>query len=66
MQLTATLIDWRIDTVTYGLPVIIGTIAGDDSKGRFASGDVVRTSPLKRIDFETGIAETRNSVYKLA
>lgn len=64
MEITATFIDWKIEDV-FGMFRIVGRIAGEDAKGRFESGDVIYTSALKSIDFENGVAVTRNSVYKL-
>jgi hypothetical protein len=66
MNITATLIDWKIED-NYGSYRIVGTIAGKDSLGRFASGERIFTSPLVTIDFELGIAKTKfGSVYKLS
>jgi len=62
---TATLIDWKIENVVDWF-CINGTVAGDDAKGRFASGDRIVTSPLVTIDFERMEARTKNSFYKLA
>lgn len=62
---TAMLIDWEIDS-SFGTHRLIGTIAGEDIKGRYQSGDKIVTSPLKRINFETMMASTRSgSIYKL-
>ena len=63
---TAVLIDWKIED-NYGLHRIVGTIAGDDLKGRFKSGERIFTSPLRIINFDTMIARTKSgSVYKLS
>ena len=65
-NITATLINWKIEDI-YGLHRIVGTIAGKDSLGRFASGERIFTSPLMSIDFQIGIAKTKSgSVYKLS
>jgi len=62
---TAMLIDWKIEDI-YGSHRLVGTIAGEDVKGRFESGTKIITSQLKRINFETGIAVTKSgSIYKL-
>ena len=37
----------------------------NDGKGRFADGTFVRTSRIINADFERGIIQTRNSVYRL-
>ena len=36
-----------------------------DSKLRFGDAEVVRTSYINSIDFENGIIQTRNTVYKI-
>ena len=62
---TAMLVDWKIDDNT-GLHRLIGTIAGEDVKGRFESGEKIITSRLKQINFDTMIAVTHSgSIYKL-
>lgn len=35
----------------------------NDSRGRFTDGDSVRTSYVKKIDFDKKLIYTRNSVY---
>jgi len=65
MNATATLIDWKIED-NYGTHRLVGTIIGKDVRGRFQHGERIFTSPLKSIDFETGIAKTKSgSIYKL-
>lgn len=61
MKRQSTLTNWKIEDRGdwYSL---LGTVTGDD---RFDDGDTVRTSMLERIDFVTGIAETKNTVYRL-
>lgn len=62
---TAALIDWKIED-RHGSHRIIGTISGDDLKGRFESGDTIVTSPLRSINFDTMKAWTKTgSIYKL-
>jgi hypothetical protein len=63
---TAMLVDWKIED-NYGLHRIVGTIAGDDVKGRFKSGERIFTSPIRTINFDTMIAWTKSgSIYKLS
>ena len=61
--ITATLSDWSIATHT-GFMQFVGRIR-NDKKGRFADGEIIRTSAVQRVDFETNLVVTRNSVYKL-
>ena len=62
---TAMLSDWKIEN-HHGRHRLIGSIAGDDLKGRFEHGTVVMTSPLMRINFDTMMAVTMSgSIYKL-
>jgi hypothetical protein len=65
MNATATLLDWKIED-NYGTYRLVGTIIGKDTRGRFQHGERIFTSPVKSIDFETGIAKTMSgSIYKL-
>jgi hypothetical protein len=62
---TAMLSNWKIED-NYGRHRLVGTIAGEDLKGRFKHGEIVYTSPLKRINFDTMMAVTMSgSIYKL-
>lgn len=56
--------NWSIDHFWDGSVVIYGEIY-NDSKNRFQDGTQIRTSRVRRIDFEEGIVETRNSTYIL-
>lgn len=65
MNTTATLLDWKIED-NYGTYRLVGTIIGKDALGRFQHGERIFTSPVKSIDFETGIAKTMSgSIYEL-
>lgn len=57
----ATLDAWRFDE-TVDFPRLRGVVSGHPS---FEDGELVGTSRLLRIDFEKGIAETKNTIYKL-
>ena len=39
-----------------------GNVVNDD---RFPDGDMVYTSRVLRVDFEKGIAETKNTIYRI-
>lgn len=41
---------------------LCGNVVND---ARFPDGDKVYTSMLLRVDFEKGIAETKNTIYRL-
>jgi len=62
-KFTATLKDWRISD-THGFYRLMGKIY-DDAEGRFEDSTAILTSRLRSIDFEKGIAKTKNSTYKL-
>ena len=55
---------WRLQKAPDGYYVVVGEIYNDEKK-RFKDGNYMRTSRIKSIDFETGIAITKNSVYNL-
>lgn len=55
----AILRDWYVDKNR-----IVGVIF-DDSKGRFADGSLIRTSKLKKVNFEKDFAVTQNTRYQL-
>lgn len=63
MTLTGILKDWTIITED-GDHVLRATVVQDFDL-RFEPGTVIATSALKRISFEDGVAETRNSRYAL-
>ena len=54
--------DYEIDTDK--CYILTGTIE-DDPTGRFAPGYHFRSSLVVRIDLDTGIVETQNTVYKV-
>lgn len=56
--------DWFITRTITGSIQLHGHIY-NDSKGRFADGKAIVTSNLRNIDFETGVANTKNSTYNL-
>lgn len=70
MKKTATLKNWEFFTResadgTKKLTFLIGIIY-DDEAGRFKDGELLqRTSYLLKVDFEGGVAETCNTIYKL-
>ena len=55
--------DWKIEE-RYNGYILSGNIYNDE-KGRFTDGVLITTSRLKSIDFEKGIANTKNSTYVL-
>lgn len=55
--------NWEIEKY-YGNYVLIGDIY-NDTKKRFSDGSTIQTSRLFKIDFQSGIAKTKNSIYKL-
>lgn len=55
------LTNWRIEDLG-GMYRLRGQIWGRDD---FDEGQIIVTTNLKSIDFEKGIAETKNSIYKL-
>jgi len=61
MKRTSTLTNWKIEDRGdwYSL---IGSVINDE---RFDNGEVVRTSMIEKIDFVRGIAETKNTIYRL-
>jgi len=64
-EVTATLTNWMIQDY-FGNIRLIGTIVGEDSKGRFEDGTSIVTSPLLNIDFVEMRAYTHSgSVYQL-
>lgn len=62
MKRESTITDWVIENMGdwYRLN---GYCLNDD---RWPDGVHIHTSMLERIDFEKGIAETRNTIYRLA
>jgi hypothetical protein len=61
--------NWDVQYLDNGNPkqkryYMTGTIY-NDIKHRFKDGTSVYTSYLKSIDFEKGLAQTRNTLYKL-
>lgn len=61
MKRQSRLIDWKIED-RGGWFSLLGKVLDDD---RFPDMEVVRTSMLERIDFVEGVAETKNTVYRL-
>lgn len=57
--------NWKIHQHPTGPYQLAGNIY-NDTKGRFNDGDYVVTSQIKSIDFENGVAQTRNTKYILA
>jgi hypothetical protein len=47
-----------------GVTLIWGDIY-NDTKGRFADGTHIHTSPIKSVDFEEKVVHTKNSTYNL-
>lgn len=61
MKRQSILINWKlIDRGSYY--ALQGTVLNDD---RFPDEESITTSMLLRIDFEKGIAETRNTIYEI-
>lgn len=58
-----TLKNWQVESL-YRWVYVVGYIYNDE-KGRFKDGTLIRTSPVKYIDFERKIVETLNSTYYL-
>lgn len=56
--------NWSIGRVDGGKVVVWGEVH-NDTKGRFSNGMFIRTSQVLRVDFTSGIVETKNSIYKL-
>ena len=63
MNYDAELYDWRVYD-DMGVFRLTGRIF-NDKKGRFADDEKVYTSAVRSIDFEAGIAVTRNTTYLL-
>lgn len=61
----AILRDWEVGLWFGGKSHVITARIHGDVKGRYKDGHQIRTSALKLIDFENGIAVTQNSKYKL-
>jgi hypothetical protein len=61
MKRQSTLTNWKIED-RGDWYILLGIVLNDD---RFPDGEVVRTSMLERIDFVAGVAETKNTVYRL-
>jgi len=61
MKRQSTLTNWKIEDrgEYYALS---GTVLFDK---RFQYGEEIHTSMLERIDFVAGVAETKNTVYRL-
>lgn len=51
--------------VTYDGGIYFVGVIYNDTKGRFADGSLIHTSMVRRVDFTTGVVETKNSVYNL-
>lgn len=64
MKPTARIENWQLYFLK-GVPVLFGHIAGHPRQEEFRAGQQ-RTSRVLKIDFELGIAETRNTVYMLS
>jgi hypothetical protein len=60
----AILEEWTVQVIPTRGIVVWGHIYGD-KKGRFDNGDYVRTSLIKSVDFDTGLAQTLNTLYIL-
>lgn len=45
--------------------VRISAVIYNDAKGRFKDGMRIRTSPVRKLDLASGIAETENTRYEL-
>ena len=56
--------DWNIEHHYSGSVILNGKIYNDE-KGRFRDGTFVRTPRLRSVDFEKGVAKTKNSTYLL-
>ena len=55
--------NWQLRRIGNSV-VAVGEIY-NDGKGRFTDGAFVRTSRIVLADFERGIIQTKNSVYRL-
>ena len=64
MEETNILKNWTISVVGENDVRIYGTIY-NDIKGRFPDGTYIHTSQVLKINFVTGVVETKNSVYHL-
>lgn len=62
MKKMSTLTNWEILKESDEWYVLRGCVMNDT---RWDDGTVVRTSMLEKIDFLKGVAETRNTIYKL-
>lgn len=56
--------NWNVENCWDGSVVLSGEIY-NDTKNRFPDGTHIYTSRVHFIDFVTGIAKTKNSVYSL-
>ena len=66
-EYNAIMSEWTISMENpgrHGLASIRGRIYNDKNK-RFENGEIVITSPLEYVDFNTMIARTKNTTYKL-
>lgn len=61
MKRKSTLSDWELVSMGDWFQ-LRGRVLNDD---RFSDRDMIHTSMVLRVDFEKGIAETRNTEYKL-
>jgi hypothetical protein len=62
MKRESTLTNWEI-IKNDGWFQLRGTVLNDS---RWSDGEMVRTSMLEKIDFQKGIAETKNTIYRLS
>jgi hypothetical protein len=63
-EVTAELRRWWVDNI--GGQIVIHGQIHEDTRRRWPDGHEIRTSSVKSIDMEAGIAVTRNSTYRLA
>jgi hypothetical protein len=64
IEQTAELRQWELTRSPTGNMILRGRIYNDATK-RFEDGEMIRTSALKYLDVEEGIAKTLNTTYIL-